>query len=95
MPCLSRTLASLTNRALISSRLSCLQMGETPLIRSAHNGHCGTVRFLVERGADMNALDMVRHSAAQRRGPGWQQVGRGTAAGHAPWALVPVGTAKV
>lgn len=35
------------------------QMGETPLIRSAHNGHYPTVRFLVEKGADVNSVDMV------------------------------------
>lgn len=34
-------------------------MGETPLIRAAHNGHLATVRFLVEAGADVNSLDMV------------------------------------
>lgn len=37
-----------------------LQMGETPLIRCAHNGHLKTVEFLVEHGADVNAIDLVR-----------------------------------
>ena len=37
-----------------------LQMGETPLIRAAHNGHLQAVRYLVEQGADVNSLDMVR-----------------------------------
>ena len=41
-----------------------LQMGETPLIRAAHNGHLATVRLLVEAGADVNALDMVGAGAA-------------------------------
>lgn len=36
-----------------------LQMGETPLIRAAHNGHLQTVRFLLEKGADVNSVDMV------------------------------------
>jgi ankyrin repeat protein len=35
-------------------------MGETPIIRSAHNGHLATVKFLVEQGADVNSIDMVR-----------------------------------
>lgn len=72
-------------------------MGETPLIRSVHNGHYGTVRFLVERGADVNALDMVR--------PRWQRGGFGSESGAAgqlgtcldsrSWASVRVGTAEV
>ena len=37
-----------------------MQMGESPLIRAAHNGHLQTVRFLIESGADVNAIDMVR-----------------------------------
>lgn len=43
-------------------------MGETPLIRCAHNGHFQTVKFLVEQGADVNAVDMVRRG---REGGGW------------------------
>ncbi len=35
-------------------------MKETALIRAAHNGHLHTVRFLLERGAQANALDLVR-----------------------------------
>ena len=37
-----------------------LQMGETPLIRCAHNGHLKCVEQLVEKGADVNAIDLVR-----------------------------------
>ena len=37
-----------------------LQMGETPLIRCAHNGHLKCVEHLVEKGADVNAIDLVR-----------------------------------
>ncbi len=37
------------------------QMGETPIIRSAHNGHFQTVKFLIENGADVNSVDMVSH----------------------------------
>ena len=37
-----------------------LQMLETPLIRCAHNGHFESVQFLVEQGADVNAIDLVR-----------------------------------
>lgn len=42
---------------------ACLQMGESPLIRAAHNGHMQTVKFLVEQGANVNALDMGDNSA--------------------------------
>lgn len=38
-------------------------MGESPLIRAAHNGHMQTVKFLVEQGANVNALDMGDNSA--------------------------------
>ncbi len=33
---------------------------ETPLSRSTHNGHIATVRYLLEKGADVNCLDLVR-----------------------------------
>ena len=46
-----------------------LQMGETPLIRAAHNGHLQTVRFLLEKGADVNSVDMVGPWLAG--GPSW------------------------
>lgn len=36
-----------------------LQMLETPLSRSAHNGHLQTVRHLLDEGADVNCLDLV------------------------------------
>lgn len=36
-------------------------MKETPLIRCAHNGHLQAVKMLVARGADVNALDLVRY----------------------------------
>lgn len=35
------------------------QMKETPLIRCAHNGHYNAVQYLVEQGADVNAIDLV------------------------------------
>eukprot|EP00983_Pelagomonas_calceolata_P063471 1147745-Pelagomonas_calceolata.AAC.3 len=34
-------------------------MKETPLIRAAHNGHLNVVRFLLDSGADPNAIDLV------------------------------------
>ena len=37
-------------------------MGETPLIRAAHNGHFQAVKLLMDSGADVNALDMVRRA---------------------------------
>ena len=39
-------------------------MGETPLIRSAHNGHFQTVMYLVQQGADVNSLDLVGWGAS-------------------------------
>ena len=36
------------------------QMKETPLLRAAHNGHLQTVMYLVEQGADLNTVDLVR-----------------------------------
>ena len=41
----------------------CVQMGESPIIRAAHNGHLHTVRFLIEHGADVNAIDMGDNTA--------------------------------
>lgn len=38
-------------------------MGETPLIRAAHNGHLATVKALLEAGADVNALDAGDNAA--------------------------------
>jgi len=35
-------------------------MKDTPLIRAAHNGHLQTVMHLVEAGADVDTLDLVR-----------------------------------
>ena len=34
-------------------------MKESSLIRAAHNGHLKTVKFLVENGASVHAIDMV------------------------------------
>ena len=50
------------------SQLTCqgrrmLQMKETPLIRCAHNGHYNMVKYLVEQGADVNAIDLVREQS--------------------------------
>ena len=46
-------------------------MGETPLIRAAHNGHFQTVAFLVESGADVNSVDMVGGSVARCSSSVW------------------------
>jgi len=35
-------------------------MKDTPLLRSAHNGHLQTVMYLAEQGADLNTVDLVR-----------------------------------
>ena len=35
-------------------------MKDTPLIRSAHNGHLQTVMYLVSQGADVDTIDIVR-----------------------------------
>ena len=37
-------------------------MKETPLIRAAHNGHLQMVQFLVQQGADVDCIDLVRGS---------------------------------
>ena len=42
-------------------------MKDTPLIRAAHNGHLQTVMYLVEMGADVNTLDLVRRLRVARR----------------------------
>ena len=38
-------------------------MKDTPLIRSAHNGHLQTVMYLVSQGADVDTIDIVRPAA--------------------------------
>ena len=43
-------------------------MKESPLLRASHNGHFKAVKFLVEQGADVNALDMVRSAFAREGG---------------------------
>jgi hypothetical protein len=53
-------------------------MGETPLIRCAHNGHFATVKFLVDNGADVNALDVVSLGLPGSKG---QQMGAENTAG--------------
>ncbi len=35
-------------------------MKETPLIRAAHNGQLATVRLLLDKGADVNSIDLAR-----------------------------------
>lgn len=45
--------------AIVVSHLWTVQMKETPLIRAAHNGHLNVVRFLLDSGADPNAIDLV------------------------------------
>ncbi len=37
-----------------------VQMLETPLSRAVHNGHLQTARHLLDKGADVNCLDIVR-----------------------------------
>merc|ERR1711959_131805 len=41
----------------------CGVLMDTPLIRAAHNGHYQMVKFLIEQGADVNALDMGESTA--------------------------------
>ena len=38
-------------------------MRDCPLARAAHNGHLHTVQFLVEQGADVDALDIGDNTA--------------------------------
>lgn len=45
---------------LVCAFAACVQMKDTPLLRAAHNGHLQTVMFLVEQGAALNAVDLVR-----------------------------------
>ena len=50
--------------------ISCgLQMMETPISRAAHNGHLHTVRFLAEKGADVNCLDLVSNPLCKAQTP--------------------------
>lgn len=51
---------------LVSSPLARSQMKDTPLIRSAHNGHLHVVQYLLEQGADPATLDLVRTLCAAK-----------------------------
>ena len=50
-------------------RVTGQQMKDTPLIRAAHNGHLQTVMYLVEMGADVDTIDLVRRQAHPSRRP--------------------------
>ena len=64
--CLSSQLSALHKQPQHKLHRRGLQMKETPLIRCAHNGHLQAVKMLVARGADVNALDLVRcHTSDQ------------------------------
>ena len=60
-----------------------LQMRETALIRSAHNGHLHTVRRLLDQGADPNAMDLV----GQGKGQEGEGAGGGGQVGKENWAM--------
>ena len=45
-------------RSVVSTTVA--QMLETPLSRAVHNGHLQTARHLLDKGADVNCLDIVR-----------------------------------
>jgi ankyrin repeat protein len=47
-----------------------LQKGRTALIWAAVNGHTEVVKALIEKGADMNAKEGVRHTYSVSRGEG-------------------------
>jgi hypothetical protein len=55
-----RSSRQLGSSEILYSIVMWMQMMETPLIRCAHNGHFQTVKFLVEQGADVNAIDLVQ-----------------------------------
>ena len=44
------------------------QMLETPLSRAVHNGHLQTARHLLDKGADVNCLDIVRSNLLAQTG---------------------------
>ena len=46
-----------------------MQMMETPISRAAHNGHLHTVKFLAEKGADVNCLDLVSNPSGKHKCP--------------------------
>jgi ankyrin repeat protein len=55
--------AALAEGADINTKKLCFSYGQTPLMAASHNGHTDVVKFLLEKGADVNAKNKYGDTA--------------------------------